>query len=61
MAMFNSSICEGVAAGTCVMLRDDQIVYAGPIKSAPDVTGSLMLLNAADFEKLKALVDRKKH
>lgn len=59
--MFNSSICEGVAAGMCVMLRDDQIVYAGPIKNAPDVTDSLMLLNAADFVKLKAVVDRHKH
>lgn len=59
--LFNASICEGIVTGTCVMLQDDQIVYAGPIKGAPKVQGLMVLLNAADFEKLKTVVDRHKH
>lgn len=59
--LFDSSPDEAIATGTCVMILDDRIVYAGPIKGAPDVAGRMVLLNPADFEKLKTHVDRHRH
>lgn len=59
--LMNASICNEVMVDSCVMLVDDRIAYAGPIKGAPSTAGRLVLLNAADFEKLKAVVDRGKH
>lgn len=59
--LFNASIQEGVALGSCVMLLDDAIVYAGPIKGAPLTDGKLVLLHPDDFTKLKTLVDKHRH
>jgi hypothetical protein len=58
---FDASPCEGVVAGHCVMLVDEAIVYAGPIKGAPDTAGRLVLMCPADFKKFKAHVERKRH
>lgn len=58
---FNASTCEGVALGTCVMLVDDKIVYAGPLKTAPLVDGRLVLLHPEDFEKLRVYVEKRRH
>jgi hypothetical protein len=58
---FDASICNGVVTGSCVMLIDDRIVYAGPIKGAPSSEGKTILMNACDFERLKNHVDRKRH
>lgn len=60
-ALFNATICEGVVLGSCVMLLDDEIVYAGPIKGAPPTDGRLVLLHADDFTKLKTHVDKHRH
>ena len=60
-SLMNAALCESVVAGTCVMLVDGSVVYAGPIKDAPDTSGKLVLLNSVDFEKLKKLVDRRRH
>jgi hypothetical protein len=59
--MCNAILCEGVVSGTCVMVDGETIVYAGPFKGCPDSTGKTVLLSAADFAKLKALVDRKRN
>lgn len=56
-----TNLQHGVAKGSCVLLLDDEIVYAGPLKGAPDVTGKMVLLNPDDFERLKAHVDRGRH
>ena len=59
--MFDASPCDGIAPGICVMLEDGGIVYAGPIKGAPDSAGKHVLFHATDFERLRAHVDRHKH
>jgi hypothetical protein len=59
--LFNATICDGCAVGSCVMLVDDEIVYAGPIKQAPSAEGKLVLMHADDFAKLKTHVDKRRH
>ncbi len=58
---FDAAPCEGVCVGTCVMLVDDKIVYAGPLKQAPKADGKMILLHAEDFEKLRVVVEKKRH
>lgn len=58
---FDASICDGVVLGSCVMLVDDKIVYAGPLKGSPSSEGKTVLMNVYDFERLKKHVDRKRH
>ena len=45
-------IHQGVAPGSCVMIEDNQIVYAGPLEGIPDGTGKVMLLSGPDFTRL---------
>mgnify|MGYP001558474598 CR=1 FL=1 len=59
--LFYAAPCEGVQIGTCVMLVDDNIVYAGPLKNAPKADGMTILLHADDFEFLKSRVDKHRH
>jgi hypothetical protein len=59
--LFDSSPDEAIVAGMCVMILDDRIVYAGPIKGAPDTSGRLVLLNPADFDRLKTIIEKKRH
>jgi hypothetical protein len=58
---FESSPDPAVVTGTCVMIEDDRIVYAGPIKGAPNTAGRMVLLNPADFDKLEAAAARGRH
>lgn len=58
---FNAAQCEGVVKGTCVMLLDNKIVYAGPIKGCPSVEGQTVLLHADDFELLRSHVEKRRH
>lgn len=59
--LFDASPCEGVQIGTVVMLVDDKIVYAGPLKGAPSADGKMILLHAQDFEKLQTHVEKRRH
>ena len=34
------------------MIENDEMVYAGPLESAPDHEGRLILLHPADFARL---------
>lgn len=58
---FNAMICSGIVKGVCVVLEDCAVVYAGPIKGAPDIAGKEILMNAEDFEKLKIHVEKRRH
>jgi len=58
---FDAAPCEGIVAGTVVMLRDDKIVYAGPFKGAPRADGVMVLLQEDDYVRLQKHVDRHKH
>lgn len=58
---FDSTANDAVVAGHCVMIDGHEIVYAGPFKTAPDPTGKFVLLNSADFNRLKSVVDKSKH
>jgi len=56
------SICDGIVDGTCVVLKDDIIIYAGPIPLAPgEIGGALILLNRADFERFQSFREKRKH
>lgn len=56
-----ASICPGVVAGFVVMVKNEAVIYAGPIKGAPDdADGALMLLNCIDFAKLQDIVTARK-
>jgi hypothetical protein len=59
--LFNATINVGIVKGHCVMLVDNKIVYAGPIRAAPTSEGKLVLLHPDDFAKLKACVDKHRH
>lgn len=58
---FDAAPCDGVVRGTCVMLIDDKIVYAGPIKAAPSSDGKVVLLNVEDYQRLRGHVERGRH
>ena len=55
---FSTAPDDAIMRGTCVVISEECIIYAGPIKSTPDVTGHLVLLNPVDFEQLKAHVEQ---
>ena len=57
---FDASPHDAVAIGSCVMIAGNQIVYAGPLKDAPDAKG-LILLNAEDFALLSEHVHKWRH
>lgn len=64
--LLNATICKGVAVGHCVMLADtdlgeQEIVYAGPLKTSPSAAGKLVLLSEADFNTLRGSVERHRH
>lgn len=59
--MFDAESSEAVQVGTCIMIEDDKIVYAGPLSGAPDPSGKHVMFARADFEKLKVAVERKRH
>jgi hypothetical protein len=57
--VFDATIHAAVATGSCVMIEESEIVYAGPIRLAPDASGKMLLLSADDFARLSAHLDRK--
>lgn len=57
--VFDATIHAAVATGTCVMIEESEMVYAGPLKLAPDPGGKTLLLSAHDFARLSAHLDRK--
>lgn len=59
--LFDASPHLGVMAGTCVMIEDGEVCFAGPLGSSPDSANKLVLLNPVDFEKLKAHVEKHRH
>lgn len=50
-------IHDAVHKGSCVMIHDGRIIYAGPIKNAPTMPGSGVLLHADDCKALKKLTE----
>ena len=59
--LFDATIHQGIAIGSCVMICDDEIVYAGPLKTAPNADGKMVLLSADDFAKLESHVKARRH
>ena len=51
--LIDASIHRGVAAGSCVLIEDCEMVYAGPLANAPGIEGRLILLNPDDFARLR--------
>lgn len=59
--LFDATIHHGVAAGSCVMIENNQIIYAGPLGRAPNATGKMVLMNATDFARLNEHLNRVRH
>lgn len=58
--LFDSSPHGAVQKGTCVIVKGDDLVYAGPITTAPCVSGTMVYLNQADFDFLAAHVKKRR-
>ena len=52
----SAAVHDGIVTGTCIILLDDHIVYAGPIVGAPRMENALVLLSATDYAKLMSLL-----
>lgn len=61
LTTFDAVMCDSVIEGFCVHLQDDKIVYAGPIKQSPDVSGRIVMLNSKDWTKLKVYLDKRRN
>jgi hypothetical protein len=63
--LFDAAACEGVMAGHCVFMKQSEegfeIIYAGPVRSAPDCSGVLMFLNPLDFKRLQTITEKQRH
>lgn len=59
--MVDVVLCPGVQTGTCVYLKDGQVVYGGPLSSCPPADGLTVLLSAEDFAKIKVRWDRERY
>jgi hypothetical protein len=59
--LFDASSHNGIAAGSCVMIEDAAIIYAGPLEACPEATGKLILLHPNDFLRLKNHVQEARH
>jgi hypothetical protein len=53
--------CDAIEQGICVMLDDNQIVYAGAILTSPDPGGKTVLLHPDDFMRLQNDVMKHRH
>lgn len=47
--------CPHVALGICVVFFEGELVYAGPIKDAPEVDQAQVFFNPSDHERMKFL------
>jgi hypothetical protein len=59
--LFDATVHEGIAMGSCVLLDNHELVYAGPLNVAPDAAGKVILLHPEDFGRLKSYVDSRRH
>jgi len=61
--LFDATVHDGIAKGSCVMIAESSIVYAGPLNHAarPDADGKVILLHPEDFAQLKSHVDARRH
>jgi hypothetical protein len=61
--LFDATVHSGIAMGTCVMLENNDLVYAGPLCDArrPSPAGKMTLLHPDDFAQLKQHVDSRRH
>ena len=61
--LFDATIHTGIAQGSCVMIEERSIVYAGPLNHAarPEADGKVILMHPEDFAMLKFHVDAKRH
>ncbi len=60
--LFNATIPDAVEATSCVAILDGDIVYAGLIMHCPAIAdGTLLLLNAKDFEILQSHMKRRQN
>jgi hypothetical protein len=50
--LFDASAHKAIAIGSCVMIADSEIVYAGPLQYAPEADGTMVLLNPDDYASL---------
>jgi len=61
--LFDATVHKGIAKGSCVMIAESSIVYAGPLNHAarPDAEGKMILLHPEDFAQLKSHVEARRH
>lgn len=52
-SMSEAAINEAVCPGTCVIVAGSELVYAGPLRTAPFRDGQLVMLSAEDFAVLR--------
>jgi len=62
MSILNICLSPGVVMGHCVVVHNDQIVYAGPIKDCPKQVEHMDIhMCQADFDKMAEIIKRKRH
>lgn len=59
--LFDSSPHGAVQKGICVIVKGEDLIYAGPITEAPCVAGTMVYLNQADFDFLAAYVKKRRN
>ena len=60
--LFDAGVNDGIVQNHCIVIDDDGLIcYGGPIRTAPELAGKLILLNPVDFEKLQKIVERSRH
>lgn len=53
---FHASICPGVTRGICVVLKDDVVLYAGPLGGCPPVAEMMVLLHEDDYHYIEKMM-----
>ena len=59
--LFDTTVHDGIAKGSCVMIHESSIVFAGPLNHAPDADGRMILLHREDFDELALHIDARRH
>jgi len=53
--MFTMASNPSIRIGYCAVVKDDHVIYAGPIRDSPDVIGGCELfVHPVDFKRLEA-------
>jgi len=55
-AQFQAVSCNAIQPGICVVIKDTEIIYAGPIRECRTPSGVEVLFNPVDFESLRELI-----